>query len=76
MMQFRQSRAFGVPVFNSFCQKPMVKPQLQITREHEQAIAAALLPELLTASWRAGAVCHDVDFVARTVAYCGCNSDE
>jgi uncharacterized protein YbcV (DUF1398 family) len=33
-------------------------------------------PEFLAASWLAGVVRYEVDFVARTVAYYGCNDDE
>ena len=33
-------------------------------------------PEFLDASWRAGIVRYEVDFVARTVAYLGCNGEE
>jgi uncharacterized protein YbcV (DUF1398 family) len=33
-------------------------------------------PEFLMASWRAGVVRYDVDFVARTVEYYGCNGEE
>jgi uncharacterized protein YbcV (DUF1398 family) len=33
-------------------------------------------PEFLAASWRAGVVQYDVDFIARTVAYYGCNGEE
>jgi uncharacterized protein YbcV (DUF1398 family) len=33
-------------------------------------------PEFLAASWRAGVVRYDADFLARTVAYYGCNSEE
>ena len=33
-------------------------------------------PEFLAALWRAGVVRYDVDLVARTVAYYGCNGEE
>ena len=33
-------------------------------------------PEFLAASWRAGVVRYDVDFLARTVAYYGCHGEE
>ena len=33
-------------------------------------------PEFLDATWRAGVVRYEVDFVARTVAYLGCNGEE
>ena len=33
-------------------------------------------PAFLTATWRAGVVRYDVDFIARKVAYYGCNGEE
>jgi uncharacterized protein YbcV (DUF1398 family) len=33
-------------------------------------------PEFLEATWRAGVIRYDVDFLARTVAYYGCNGEE
>jgi uncharacterized protein YbcV (DUF1398 family) len=33
-------------------------------------------PEFLAASWRAGVVRYEVDFVGRTVTYLGCNGEE
>jgi uncharacterized protein YbcV (DUF1398 family) len=32
--------------------------------------------EFLAATWRAGVIRYDVDFLARTVAYYGCNGEE
>jgi uncharacterized protein YbcV (DUF1398 family) len=32
--------------------------------------------EFLASSWRAGVVRYDVDFLARTVGYYGCNGEE
>ncbi len=52
---------------------------------NKEALVAALridqagkstFPEFLAASWRAGVVRYDVDFVARKVAYYGCNGEE
>jgi len=33
-------------------------------------------PEFLAASWRAGVIRYDVDFIARTVSYYGSNGEE
>ena len=33
-------------------------------------------PEFLAATWRAGVIRYDVDFLARKVAYYGCNGEE
>jgi uncharacterized protein YbcV (DUF1398 family) len=33
-------------------------------------------PEFLAATWRAGVVRYDVDFLSRTVAYFGCNGEQ
>jgi uncharacterized protein YbcV (DUF1398 family) len=32
-------------------------------------------PEFLTASWKAGVVSYNVDFIARTVTYCGSSGE-
>jgi len=36
----------------------------------------SIFPEFLEDSWRVGGVRYDVNFAARTVAYCGCNGEE
>lgn len=54
----------------SFDRDALVKA-LRIDQAGESAF-----PEFLAASWRAGVVRYDVDFVARTVTYYGCHGEE
>jgi uncharacterized protein YbcV (DUF1398 family) len=64
---------------------PLVTGAVDVPPFNEEAIVRALrvdqagestFPEFLEASWRAGIVRYDVDLVARTVAYQGCNGEE
>jgi uncharacterized protein YbcV (DUF1398 family) len=64
---------------------PLVYGTLDVPAFDRDALIAALridqagestFPEFLDASWRAGVVHYDVDFVARTVAYFGCGGEE
>jgi uncharacterized protein YbcV (DUF1398 family) len=61
------SGAVDVPPFN--------RDALIAALRADQA-GESTFPEFLEASWRAGVVRYDVDFVARTVAYFGCNGEE
>lgn len=65
--------------------KPLATGTVDVPTFNREALIAALrtdqagessFPEFLEASWRAGVVRYDVDFTARTVAYCGCNGEE
>jgi uncharacterized protein YbcV (DUF1398 family) len=47
-----------------------------ITALRIDQVGESTFPEFLLASWRAGVVRYDVDFIARTVAYLGCNGEE
>lgn len=64
---------------------PLVSGAVDIPRFDLDALVAALridqagestFPEFLEASWRAGVVRYEVDFVARTVSYFGCKGEE
>ncbi len=64
---------------------PLVSGTVDVPPFNRDALISALrtdqagnstFPEFLAASWRAGVVRYDVDFMARTVAYYGCNSEE
>ncbi|HVW84925.1 MAG TPA: DUF1398 family protein [Bryobacteraceae bacterium] len=64
---------------------PLVTGMLDVPAFDRDALISALrsdqagestFPEFLAASWRAGVVRYDVDFMARTVAYYGCNGEE
>lgn len=65
--------------------EPLVSGMADVPQFDREALIAALrtdqagkstFPEFLQASWRAGVVRYDVDFLARTVAYYGCNGEE
>jgi uncharacterized protein YbcV (DUF1398 family) len=64
---------------------PLVSGAVDVPAFNRGALIAALrtdqagestFPEFLESSWRAGVVRYDVDFLARTVAYYGCNGEE
>lgn len=64
---------------------PLTSGTVDVPSFNREALIAALridqagkstFPEFLAASWRAGVVRYDVDLVARTVAYYGCNGEE
>jgi uncharacterized protein YbcV (DUF1398 family) len=47
-----------------------------ITALRTDQAGKSTFPEFLAASWKAGVVRYDVDFVARTVTYYGANGEE
>jgi uncharacterized protein YbcV (DUF1398 family) len=64
---------------------PLVSGSVDVPAFDRDALIRALridqagessFPEFLLASWRAGVVRYDVDFVGRTVSYYGCNGEE
>ncbi|MGA7684616.1 MAG: DUF1398 family protein [Terriglobales bacterium] len=61
------SGAADVPPFN----RGALITALRIDQAGESTFA-----EFLASSWRAGVVRYDVDFLARTVAYYGCDGEE
>ena len=65
--------------------KPLATGTMDVSAFNREALISALrtdqagessFPEFLEASWRAGVVRYDVEFTARTVAYCGCYGEE
>lgn len=65
--------------------QPLESGTVDVPAFHREALITALrtdqaghstFPEFLAASWRAGVVRYDVDFVARTVTYYGCNGED
>jgi uncharacterized protein YbcV (DUF1398 family) len=64
---------------------PLVTGTVDVPAFNSEALIAALrtdqagqstFPEFLAASWRAGVVRYDVDFIARTCAYYGAHGEE
>lgn len=65
--------------------EPLAMGAMDVPAFDKEALISALrkdqagestFPEFLAASWHAGVVRYDVDFIARTVAYYGCNGEE
>jgi len=65
--------------------KPLATGTMDVPAFNREALISALrtdqagessFPEFLEASWCAGVVRYDADFMARTVAYYGCNGEE
>lgn len=64
---------------------PLVSGAVDVPKFDEQALIRALridqagkstFPEFLKASWNAGVISYDVDFVKRSVIYIGCNGEK
>jgi uncharacterized protein YbcV (DUF1398 family) len=64
---------------------PLLSGTADVPRFDQEALVAALrtdqagkstFPEFLLATWRAGVVRYDVDFVARTCTYYGCEGEK
>jgi uncharacterized protein YbcV (DUF1398 family) len=64
---------------------PLVSGAADVPPFNREALIAALrtdqagdstFPEFLASCWRAGVVRYEVDFMARTVAYYGCDGEE
>jgi uncharacterized protein YbcV (DUF1398 family) len=55
---------------------PIFDQEALITALRIDQAGKSTFPEFLDATWRAGVVRYEVDFVARTVAYLGCNGEE
>jgi uncharacterized protein YbcV (DUF1398 family) len=64
---------------------PLASGTVDVPPFDREALIAALrtdqagngtFPEFLAASWRAGVIRYDVDFIARTVSYYGSNGEE
>ena len=66
----------GTPLLNGTADVPPFDREALITALRTDQAGLTSFPEFLDASWRAGVVRYDVDFVERTVAYYGCNGEE
>ncbi len=64
------------PLVSGIVDVPFFDQEALITALRIDQAGESTFPEFLAASWRAGVVRYDVDFVARTVAYLGCNGEE
>ena len=66
----------GTPLTSGTLDVPPFNREALIKALRTDQAGASTFPEFLTASWRAGVVRYDVDFIARKVAYYGCNGEE
>ena len=63
---------------------PLVSGAVDVPKFDKEALIRALridqagkstFPEFLEAMWKAGVISYDVDFIKRTVTYCGCEGE-
>lgn len=66
----------GAPLVSGSADVPAFDRDTLIAALRIDQAGESTFPEFLAASWRAGIVRYDVDFVARTVTYLGCNGEE
>jgi uncharacterized protein YbcV (DUF1398 family) len=66
----------GTPLVSGLNDVPPFDRDALITALRTDQAGNSTFPEFLASSWRAGCVRYDVDFIARTVTYYGCNGEE
>jgi uncharacterized protein YbcV (DUF1398 family) len=66
----------GAPLASGTVDVPSFNREALVRALRTDQAGESTFPEFLTASWRAGVVRYDVDFIARKVAYFGCNGEE
>jgi uncharacterized protein YbcV (DUF1398 family) len=66
----------GTPLSSGNVDVPPFNREALIAALRTDQAGKSTFPEFLAASWRAGVVRYDVDFIARKVAYYGCNGEE
>jgi uncharacterized protein YbcV (DUF1398 family) len=66
----------GTPLVSGTVDVPSFNPEALVKALRTDQAGESTFPEFLTASWRAGVVRYDVDFITRKVAYYGCNGEE
>jgi uncharacterized protein YbcV (DUF1398 family) len=66
----------GAPLITGIADVPPFDRDALITALRTDQAGNSTFPEFLAASWHAGCVRYDVDFVGRTVTYYGCNGEE
>jgi uncharacterized protein YbcV (DUF1398 family) len=66
----------GTPLISEMADVPPFDCEALIKALRTDQAGNSTFPEFLAASWRAGVVGYDVDFVARTVTYVGCNGEQ
>ncbi len=66
----------GEPLISGMMDVPCFDREALITALRIDQAGESTFSEFLRATWRAGVVRYDVDFLARTVAYLGCMGEE
>jgi uncharacterized protein YbcV (DUF1398 family) len=66
----------GTPLASGTMDVPVFDREALIRALRTDQAGESTFPEFLSASWRAGVVRYDVDFITRKVAYYGCNEEE
>src|SRR5688572_19959545 len=66
----------GTPLETGTIDVPPFNREALISALRTDQAGEGTFPEFPSASWRAGVVRYDVDFMARTVTYSGCNGEE
>ena len=65
----------GSPLLSGAADVPVFDQQALIAALRSDQAGESTFQEFLIASWRAGVVRYEVDFIQRTVTYFGCNDD-
>lgn len=65
----------GTPLVSDIADVPPFDEMALITALRTDQAGNSTFPEFLEASWRAGVVRYEVDFIARTVSYYGGNGE-
>jgi uncharacterized protein YbcV (DUF1398 family) len=65
----------GTPLVTGFADVPAFDREALIRALRIDQAGESTFPEFLMASWKAGVVRYDVDFVARQVTYYGCQGE-
>ncbi|MGD0223143.1 MAG: DUF1398 domain-containing protein [Terriglobia bacterium] len=66
----------GTPLISGTVDVPPFSRDGLIAALRTDQAGKSTFPEFLAACWHSGVVRYDVDFAARTVAYCGCQGEE
>jgi uncharacterized protein YbcV (DUF1398 family) len=66
----------GTPLQSGTVDVPPFNREALVRALRTDQAGESTFPEFLTASWRAGVLRYDVDFITRKVAYYGCNGEE
>jgi len=65
----------GPPMLMGNADVPPFDREALITALRTDQAGNSTFPEFLLATWRAGVIHYDVDFIARTCTYYGCNGE-